>query len=60
MRLLGVDRARQAQRTLPHQAQSVSAETRVRILHSEWDETAVREEVDRILAETGQTAPEPI
>ncbi|MEU5330907.1 phage portal protein [Streptomyces parvus] len=46
--------------SLLHQAQSVSAETRVRILHPEWDETAVRAEVDRILAETGQAVPDPM
>ncbi|KOX16615.1 phage minor capsid protein [Streptomyces sp. NRRL F-6491] len=42
------------------QAQAISVETRVRILHPDWDETAVREETDRILAETGQAVPDPM
>lgn len=41
-------------------AQATSTETRVRILHPEWDDTAVREEVERILAETGTAAPDPV
>ncbi|MFI1182603.1 phage portal protein [Streptomyces sp. NPDC020799] len=45
---------------LLQQAQAVSTDTKVRILHPDWDETAVREEVDRILAETGQAVPDPM
>ncbi len=42
------------------QAEAVSTETKVRALHPDWDETAVREEVDRILAESGRTLPDPM
>ncbi|MEV0438954.1 phage portal protein [Streptomyces spectabilis] len=42
------------------QAEAISTETRVRALHPEWDDTAVREEADRILAETGRTVPDPM
>ncbi|MGP3687379.1 phage capsid protein [Streptomyces sp. IBSNAI002] len=40
-------------------AGAVSTGTKVRILHPEWDDTAVRAEVDAILAETG-AAPDPV
>ncbi|MET9468497.1 phage capsid protein [Streptomyces sp. NPDC006544] len=40
-------------------AQSASTRTRVKILHPEWDDTAVQEEVAAILAETG-AAPDPV
>lgn len=42
------------------QAEAISTDTKVRRLHPEWDETAVREEVDRILAETGAAVPDPM
>ncbi|MEV8055163.1 phage portal protein [Streptomyces antimycoticus] len=42
------------------QAQAVSTDTKVRALHPDWDDTAVAEEVERILAETGQAAPDPV
>ncbi|SDM77153.1 phage portal protein [Streptomyces wuyuanensis] len=41
------------------QAQAVSTETKVRILRPDWDDTAVREETDRILKETGQAVNDP-
>ncbi|WP_369377645.1 phage portal protein [Streptomyces sp. cg36] len=46
--------------SLLQQAQAVSTDTKVRALHPDWDDTAVREEVDRILTETGQAAPDPM
>ncbi|MER7145992.1 phage portal protein [Streptomyces xanthochromogenes] len=46
--------------SLLQQAQAVSTDTKVRTLHPDWDDTAVREEVDRILTETGQAAPDPM
>ncbi|MEL3944488.1 phage portal protein [Streptomyces sp. LNU-CPARS28] len=42
------------------QAEAISTETKVRALHPDWDDTAVREESDRILAETGQAVPDPM
>ncbi|MFD9863480.1 phage portal protein [Streptomyces alboflavus] len=42
------------------QAEAISTETRVRALHPEWDDTAVRQETNRILAETGRTVPDPM
>ncbi|WP_043667614.1 phage portal protein [Streptomyces xylophagus] len=42
------------------QAQAVSVDTKVRILHPDWDGTAVQAEVDRILIETGQAVPDPM
>ncbi|MCM2420298.1 phage portal protein [Streptomyces sp. RKAG293] len=42
------------------QAQAVSTDTKVRILHPDWADEAVAKEVDRILAETGQAAPDPV
>lgn len=42
------------------QAEAISTDTKVRRLHPEWDETAVREEVDRILAESGAAVPDPM
>jgi hypothetical protein len=41
------------------QAEAASIRQRVQILHPEWDETAVREEVDRIYSETGRSVPDP-
>ncbi|XXZ49901.1 phage portal protein [Streptomyces cavourensis] len=46
--------------TLLQQAQAVSTETKVRMLHPEWDATAVQAEVDRILTETGAAMPDPM
>ncbi|WP_435610820.1 phage portal protein [Streptomyces sp. C10-9-1] len=46
--------------SLLQQAQAVSAETRVQMLHPEWDATAVQAEVNRILMETGAAVPDPI
>ncbi|MFJ9869067.1 phage portal protein [Streptomyces sp. NPDC101165] len=42
------------------QAQAVSTDTKVRVLHPDWDDTAVAEEVARIHEETGQAAPDPV
>ncbi|WP_432110794.1 phage portal protein [Streptomyces sp. YPW6] len=42
------------------QAQAVSVDTRVRMLHPDWDDDAVRVEVDRILVETGAAVPDPM
>ncbi|MER6196756.1 phage portal protein [Streptomyces sp. NPDC001586] len=41
-------------------AGAVSTGTKVRILHPEWDDAAVRAEVAAILAETGAAAPDPV
>ncbi|MGZ9931957.1 phage capsid protein [Streptomyces sp. NC-S4] len=41
-------------------AGAVSTGTKVRILHPEWDDTAVRAEVTAILTETGAVAPDPV
>ncbi|MFB7899973.1 phage capsid protein [Streptomyces xiamenensis] len=46
--------------SLLQQAQAVSADTRVRMLHPDWDDTAVAEEVERILTETGAAVPDPM
>ncbi|MEU2393981.1 phage portal protein [Streptomyces sp. NPDC007369] len=42
------------------QAQAVSVETRVRILHPDWDDADVLAEAERILVETGQAVPDPM
>ncbi len=42
------------------QAQAVSTDTKVRVLHPDWDDTAVAEEVARIHEETGQAVPDPV
>lgn len=42
------------------QAQAASVDTRVRILHPDWDDERVQIEVDRILVETGQAVPDPM
>lgn len=42
------------------QATAISTEAKVRMLHPDWEDTDVREEVDRILAETGQAVPDPM
>ncbi|MFK0296694.1 phage capsid protein [Streptomyces sp. NPDC090442] len=46
--------------SLLQQAQAVSVDTKVRILHPDWDEHATAAEVDRILTETGQAVPDPL
>ncbi|WEB44024.1 phage portal protein [Streptomyces yunnanensis] len=46
--------------SLLQQAQAVSTDTKVRLLHPDWDDDTVRAEVDRILAETGQAVPDPM
>lgn len=46
--------------SLLQQAQAVSTDTKVRTLHPDWDDVAVQGEVERILAETGQAAPDPV
>ncbi|NGO47044.1 IS3 family transposase [Streptomyces ureilyticus] len=45
---------------LLNRAGAVSTATKVKILHPEWDDTAVRAEVRAILTETGADAPDPI
>lgn len=45
---------------LLNRAGAVSAATKVKILHPEWDDTAVQAEVAAILAETGAAAPDPV
>jgi hypothetical protein len=45
---------------LLNRAGAVSAHTRVKILHPEWDDTAVKAEAAAILAETGAAAPDPV
>ncbi|MFJ5883471.1 phage portal protein [Kitasatospora cineracea] len=42
------------------QAQAISTETKVRTVHPGWDADAVRDEVERIHAETGQAVPDPV
>jgi A118 family predicted phage portal protein len=44
---------------LLNRAQAVSTATRVKILHPEWDDTAVAAEAAAILRETGTAAPDP-
>jgi hypothetical protein len=44
---------------LLNRAGAVSTATKVKILHPEWDDTAVKAEVAAILAETGAGAPDP-
>lgn len=46
--------------SLYQQAQAVSVDTKVRMIHPEWDEDAVQAEVGRILTETGQAVPNPM
>ncbi|GAA5056411.1 phage portal protein [Streptomyces similanensis] len=46
---------------LLNRAQAVSANTKVKILHPEWDDTAVKAEAAAILKETGAAeAPDPV
>lgn len=42
------------------QAQSASVQTRVKIQHPDWDDTAVMEEAERILQEFGVAVPDPV
>ncbi|WP_433444564.1 phage portal protein [Nonomuraea sp. CA-141351] len=42
-----------------NRAQSASLDTRVRMLHPEWDETQVKAEVDRLRDELGLNVPDP-
>ncbi|MFF1675141.1 hypothetical protein ACFVYG_03730 [Streptomyces sp. NPDC058256] len=48
--------------TLPllAQAQAVSVDTKVRILHPDWDDTAVQTGVDPILTQTDVALPDPM
>ncbi|MER6249832.1 phage portal protein [Streptomyces sp. NPDC001584] len=46
--------------SLYQQAQAVSVDTKVRMIHPGWDEDEVRAEVARILTETGQAVPDPM
>ncbi|MEV6395578.1 phage portal protein [Streptomyces sp. NPDC051907] len=46
--------------TLLQQAQAVSTETKVRMLHPEWDAVDVQAEVDRINIESGAILPDPM
>ncbi|MEU8950906.1 phage capsid protein [Streptomyces sp. NPDC048489] len=45
---------------LLNRAGAVSAHTRVKILHPEWDDTTVQAEAAAILAETGAGVPDPV
>ncbi|MEU9557988.1 phage portal protein [Streptomyces fumanus] len=41
-------------------AQAASVDTKVRMVHPEWDDTQVAAEVDRILTEQGMKVPDPM
>ncbi|MGD6762054.1 phage portal protein [Streptomyces sp. BH097] len=59
----GVAESEQATATtldLLNRAGAVSTATKVKILHPDWDDTAIAAEVDLILAETGAGAPDPV
>ncbi|WP_371795990.1 phage capsid protein [Streptomyces sp. NBC_01718] len=59
----GVAESEQATATtldLLNRAGAVSTGTKVKILHPDWDDTAVNAEVAAILAETGAAAPDPV
>lgn len=45
---------------LLNRAGAVSTATKVKILHPDWDDTAVQAEVGLIVAETGAAAPDPV
>jgi hypothetical protein len=45
---------------LLNRAGAVSTATKVKILHPDWDDTAVKAEIAAILAETGAAAPDPV
>ncbi|WP_406014334.1 phage portal protein [Streptomyces sp. NBC_00984] len=58
----GVAESEQAQATtldLLNRAGAVSAATKVKILHPDWDDSEVQAEAAAILAETGAAAPDP-
>jgi A118 family predicted phage portal protein len=42
-----------------HQAEAASTEVKVALIHPDWDEKAQREEVDRIMKETGRDVADP-
>lgn len=44
---------------LMHRANAASVETKVKMLHPEWSETQVDEEVSRLTAEQGMNVPDP-
>lgn len=46
--------------TLMAQAEAASVETKVALLHPEWEEQAQREEVDRILKQSGRLVEDPL
>ncbi|WP_037663461.1 phage portal protein [Streptomyces aurantiacus] len=59
----GVTESEQARATtldLLSRAGAVSTGTKVKILHPDWDDTAVKAEVSAILAETGAAVPDPV
>nr|WP_236070910.1 phage portal protein [Streptomyces polyasparticus] len=59
----GVAESEQATATtldLLNRAGAVSTATKVKILHPEWDDTAIHAEVSAILTETGAAAPDPV
>ncbi|MFG2650952.1 phage portal protein [Streptomyces sp. NPDC048436] len=59
----GVAESEQATATtldLLNRAEAVSTSTKVKILHPEWDDAAVKAEVVKILTETGATTPDPV
>ncbi|GAB2731762.1 phage portal protein [Streptomyces bullii] len=41
-------------------AQAASVDTKVRMVHPEWDDPMVQQEVDRILQEQGMAVPDPM
>ncbi|GGR71102.1 MULTISPECIES: phage capsid protein [Streptomyces] len=45
---------------LLNQAEAASTEVRVALIHPDWDERAQREEVDRILKESGRLVEDPL
>lgn len=45
---------------LLRQAEAASTETMVRMVHPDWDDTRVRQEVDGILGESGRAVPDPM
>ncbi|MFD7884084.1 capsid protein [Streptomyces bauhiniae] len=46
--------------SLMQQAEAASTEAKVALLHPDWTETEQREEVDRILKETGRAVEDPL
>ncbi|MGW3745815.1 phage capsid protein [Streptomyces sp. NPDC005146] len=59
----GVAESEQATATtldLLNRAGAVSTGTKVKILHPDWDDTAIKAETAAILAETGAAAPDPV